>query len=604
MSESLRTESATPQLVHKPADYTFTSLLRDRVTEDPERVFGEYKDESGAWVKVSRSRFQADVSRVAKGLLAYGIAPTQTVGLQANTRYEWVVLDFAIQAAGAITVPVYPSSSAHQLAWIREDADLAMLIVENDTMAAAVREMDAPPRLLIIDGDEEPALDVLAEAGAIIDDATLADAAKDVRADDVATIVYTSGTTGRPKGVALSHRAFVEHALNGAAHSEFGTLAHGDARILLFLPLAHVLARHVEILALACEAVIGFAPTHRTLASDLQTFRPTWLMAVPRVLETFYNVVDERTGGGIKQRLFRWSAFVARKVDEARVRRGRHGIVLRVQMAVANALVLNKVRAALGGNLRHIVCGGARLVPRVSHFYGGLGIAVMEGYGTTELAGPMTVNPPTDVRVGTVGYPYPGGTVRIAEDGEVLAQGPNLFSGYWKNPEATAEVMTDGWYRTGDLGSIDEDGFLSITGRKKEILVTAGGKNVQPASLEDAIRPYALIQEVVVVGDGKPFIGALLSIDEAMLPGWLKSKGLSLMSAAEAAKDATVREHIQHIIDGANALVSRAEAIREWRVLPRELSEAHEEMSASLKVRRKQVEDHFADIIDGIYAKA
>ncbi|MDN4474693.1 AMP-dependent synthetase/ligase [Demequina sp. SYSU T00192] len=603
MSESPRAESITPQLIHKPADYTFTSLLRDRVAEDPDRVFGEYKDESGAWVKVSRARFQEDVTRVAKGLLAYGIAPAQRVGLQANTRYEWVVVDFAIQAAGAITVPVYPSSSAHQLAWIREDADLAMLIVENDTMAAAAREMDAPPRLLVIDGDEEPALDVLAEAGAIVDDGTLADALVGVRADDVATIVYTSGTTGRPKGVALSHRAFVEHALNGAAHPELGRLAHDDARILLFLPLAHVLARHVEVLALACEAVIGFAPTHKTLASDLQTFKPTWLMAVPRVLETFYNVIDERTGGGVKQRLFRWSAFVARKVDEARVRRGRHGIVLRAQMAIADALVLTKVRHALGGNLRHIVCGGARLVPRVSHFYGGLGIAVMEGYGTTELAGPMTVNPPTDVRVGTVGYPYPGGTVRIAEDGEVLAQGPNLFSGYWRNPEATAEVMTDGWYHTGDLGSIDADGFLSITGRKKEILVTAGGKNVQPASLEDAIRPYALIQEVVVVGDGKPFIGALLSLDETMLPGWLRSKGLPLMSAVEAAKDATVREHIQHIVDQANLLVSRAEAIREWRVLPRELSERYEEMSASLKVRRRQVEDHFADIIDGIYAK-
>ncbi|WP_062289625.1 AMP-dependent synthetase/ligase [Demequina phytophila] len=603
MSQSPFAESTTPQLVHKPADYTFTSLLRDRVSEDPERIFAEYKDATGAWVPVSRATFQEDVSRAAKGLIAMGIAPTQTVGLQANTRYEWVVLDFAIQAAGAITVPVYPSSSAHQLAWIREDAELAMLIVEDDAMAAAAHDLTPAPRILVIDGSEEPALDVLAEAGAIVDDATLLAASADVRAHDVATIVYTSGTTGRPKGVALSHRAFVEHSLNGAAHSEFGTLAHNDARILLFLPLAHVLARHIEILALACEAVIGFAPTHKTLASDLATFKPTWLMAVPRVLETFYNVVDERTGGGIKQKLFRWSAFVARKVDEARVRRGRHGIVLRAQMAIANALVLNKVRAALGGNLRHIVCGGARLVPRVSHFYGGLGIAVMEGYGSTELAGPMTVNPPTDVRVGTVGYPYPGGSVRIAEDGEVLAQGPNMFVGYWKNPEATAEVVTDGWFHTGDLGSIDADGFLTITGRKKEILVTAGGKNVQPASLEDAIRPYALIQEVVVVGDGKPFIGALLSLDETMLPGWLKSKGLPSMSAAEAAQHATVREHIQHIIDQANLLVSRAEAIREWRVLPRELSEKYEEMSASLKVRRKQVEAHFADVIDGIYAK-
>ncbi|WP_082104466.1 AMP-dependent synthetase/ligase [Demequina soli] len=603
MSQSPRAESTTPLMIRTADDYTFTALLRDRVTAEPDRIFAEYKDASGAWVKVSRARFQEDVARIAKGLIAHGIAPGQTVGLQANTRYEWVVVDFAIQAAGAITVPVYPSSSAHQVAWIREDAELAMLIVEDDRMADAAREMDAPPRLLVIDGAEEPALDVLAEAGAIVDDATLAAASSDVRADDVATIVYTSGTTGRPKGVALSHRAFVEHPLNGAAHPDLGTLAQNDARILLFLPLAHVLARHVEMLALACEAVIGFAPSHKTLASDLQTFRPTWLMAVPRVLETFYNVVDERTGGGIKQRLFRWSAFVARKVDEKRGR-GGHGIVLRAQMALANVLVLNKVRDALGGNLRHIVCGGARLVPRVAHFYGGLGIACMEGYGTTELAGPMTINPPSDVRVGTVGFPYPGGTVRIAEDGEVLAQGPNMFVGYWKNPEATAEVVTDGWYHTGDLGSIDADGYLTITGRKKEILVTAGGKNVQPASLEDAIRPYALIQEVVVVGDGKPFIGALLSLDEAMLPGWLKSKGLPSMTASEAAADATVREHIQHIIDQANRLVSRAEAIREWRVLPRELSEKYEEMSASLKVRRRQVEAHFKDVIDGIYAKA
>ncbi|WP_082098891.1 AMP-dependent synthetase/ligase [Demequina iriomotensis] len=603
MSQSPLAESTTPLMIRTADDYTFTSLLRDRVEADPERTFAEYKDESGAWVKVSRARFQADVSAAAKGLIAMGVAPAQTVGLQANTRYEWTVLDFAIQAAGAITVPVYPSSSAHQLQWMCDDAGLTFLIVETEAMAQVARDLEGTRRLLVIDGDEEPALDVLAEAGATVDDATLAAATADVRADDVATIVYTSGTTGRPKGVALNHRAFVEHALNGAAHPDLGTLAHNDARILLFLPLAHVLARHVEVLALACEAVLGFAPTHKTLASDLRTFKPTWLMAVPRVLETFYNVVDERTGGGVKQKLFRWSAFVARKVDEARGR-GGHGIVLRAQLAIADALVLNKVRDALGGNLRHIVCGGARLVPRVSHFYGGLGIAVMEGYGTTEIAGPMTINPPSDVRVGTVGFPYPGGTVRIAEDGEVLAQGPNLFVGYWNNPEATAEVVTDGWYHTGDLGSIDADGYLSITGRKKEILVTAGGKNVQPASLEDAIRPYALIQEVVVVGDGKPFIGALLSIDETMLPGWLKSKGLPSMTAAEAAEHATVREHLQHIIDQANALVSRAEAIREWRVLPRELSEHYEEMSASLKVRRKQVEEHFADVIAGIYAKA
>lgn len=598
---SVTAETHLPPVVNPGDRATFTWLLREKTAAHPDKVFGEYKDAEGTWIPVTLAEFSAHVAQVAKGIVAHGVLPGQRVGLQASTRYEWALLDFAIQAAGAITVPIYPTSSPFQVQSIHDDAQLALLVVESDEQAQVAGELTNGPRVLSLDDAEQPAVAALIAAGADIDDATLEACTANVRADDVATIVYTSGTTGLPKGVALSHRAFVEHAMQGTAHPDLGTIA-ADARLLLFLPLSHVLARHVELLALACGAVLGFAPSPKTLAKDLATFKPTWMMAVPRVLDTFYNAVDARTGGGAKQRIFRWAAQVARDVDVARMGGGA-GPVLRAKKAVADRLVLDKVRDALGGQLRHIVCGGARLSPKVSHFLGGLGIAVMEGYGTTELGGPMTVNPPQNVQVGTVGHPYPGGSVRIAEDGEVLAKGPNLFVGYWNNPEATAEVMVDGWYRTGDLGSLDEHGYLTITGRKKEILVTAGGKNVQPAGLEDAIRPYPLVQEVVVVGDGKPFISAILSIDEAMLPGWLKTKGLPEMTAQEAASHPFVREHLQHIIDQANALVSRAEGIREWRVLPRELSEKYEEMSASLKVRRAQVEKHFKDIIDTIYAK-
>ena len=308
MSASPRSESHTPLAVSKPDDYTFTALLRDRVAEAPERPFGEYKDADGAWVSVSLARFQDDVTAVAKGLVAMGVTPTRSVGIQANTRYEWAVLDFAIQAAGAITVPIYPTSSPSQVAHINADAELAVLVVENVGQGQVARAVDHAPQVLVIDDHHEPAIPALTAAGADVPDSALAEAIDGVRADDVATIVYTSGTTGRPKGVALSHRAFVEHALNGAAHEDLGTLAI-DARLLLFLPLAHVLARHVEILALACGATLGFAPTPKSLAEDLTSFRPTWIMAVPRVLETFYNVVDARAGGGIKQRL-EWKLLV------------------------------------------------------------------------------------------------------------------------------------------------------------------------------------------------------------------------------------------------------------------------------------------------------
>ena len=596
-------EVHTPPTLSHSDERTFTSLLAVRVAEEPDRVFAEYKNDAGAWVPVTRAEFAAEVAQVAKGLIAAGVGLGDAVGLQSATRYEWAVADFAIQSVGAITVPIYPTSSPHQVAAIHRDAALTAIIVETHEHAAIARGLPSAPPVFVIDDTESPALAHLTSMGSDVTDHSLKERTAYVRADDVATIVYTSGTTGEPRGVALSHRAFVDHALGAAIHPDWGTLAdpdeHGNARILLFLPLAHVLARHVEVLALACGAVLGFS-TPKTIAEDLRSFQPTWLMAVPRVLDTFLNAVGQLAGGGVKGQLFRFSAGVSRQVADAE---GNPRGLLGLKAKTADALVLNKVKAALGGRLRHVVCGGSRLSPDTARFFIGLGVRVMEGYGATETAGPLTCTPPSYLMPGATGLPYPGATVMIAQDGEVLAKGPNIFTGYWGKPDQTAAVMTDdGWYRTGDLGHIHDNGYLSITGRKKEILVTAGGKNVQPAGLEDSIRPDALVQEVVVVGDDRPFIAALIAVDEAMLPGWLAQRGLPAQAVKDAANHPAVVAHIQGLVDRANALVSRAEAIREWRVLPHQLTEQAGELSAALKVRRKVVIENFADLVTDIYA--
>lgn len=591
-------EISTPSKVVIDDSMSLYGLVRTRALQEPGRTFGEYKDDSGVWQRVTRAEFDRDVRAVAKGLIARRIQPGDAVGLWANTRLEWAVLDMAIQAAGALTVPIYPTSSAHQIQWIHDDAQLALLLVETPAMSTTARALASAPPVLEIDAG---ALDALRDAGSVVSEAALDAALSHVHVDDVATIVYTSGTTGRPKGVQLTHRNFVQHAIAAVDHPDFGRLTDGDTRILLFLPLAHVFARFEFVLSVHIGSVIGFTPRMKTLADDLRTFRPTWLPAVPRVLETVYNTADATAGSRGKQRIFRWAAEVARTTSISRQGGTRIPGALALQARIADRLVWSKIREAMGGQLTYLVMGGAKLSPRIGHFFSGIGMVVMEGYGATETSAPHTCNPPLSARVGDVGIPFPGCTVRIAADGEILAKGANVFAGYRGMPEATAEVMVDGWFHTGDLGTITANGHLSITGRKKEILVTAGGKNVQPAGLEDVIRPYPLVQEVVVVGDGKPFVAALVALDEAMLPKWLKSKGLALMSVAEAAINPVVRAHLQSVIDEANSTVSRAESIREWRVLPRELTETYEEQSASMKVRRAQVAEHFADVINGIY---
>ncbi len=601
MSNDAPTEFGLPALVTIADDFTVTKLLRERAAQNPERTYCEYKDADGAWTPVSLAAFRDHVNAVAKGIVASGVKPGQAVGLQASTRYEWALFDLAIMAAGAMTVPIYPSSSALQLEWIAKDAALALLIVETAKNRQLAEKVPGVPAILTIDG-EGGAVETLVAAGASVTDAELEACTAGQRLDDVASVVYTSGTTGNPKGVELTHRNLVEHALNAAAYPDLHEVTQPGSRLLLFLPLAHVLARHLEILSLASGMTIGFAPSPATLPADLKSFRPHWMIAVPRVLEAFYNTAEARAGGGVKQSLFHWAARVSRSAAAAR-QRGRVGPVLAAQFALADRLVLHKIRDAMGGQMRFIVCGGARLSPPFGYFYTGLGVTVLEGYGLTESSAPTTCNPQHASRIGTVGKPLPGCTVRIADDGEVLLKGPNIFAGYRHAPELTAEVLHDGWFATGDLGSLDADGYLTLTGRKKEIIVLDAGKNVQPAGLEDAIRPDPLVQEVVVIGDGQAFVAALVALDEPMLRTWLKQRGLPSMTVAEAGAHPDVLAHLKTLVDRANETVSKVEAIRKFRVLPRSLTEAEGEFSASMKVRRKVVVEHFAEVVDDIYPR-
>lgn len=592
-------EVSAPALVNLASNSTVASVLRDRAAEFPDRTYCEYKDRSGNWIAISLKEFSERVAAVAKGLIATGIGPGDTVALMAATRYEWALLDMAIMTAGAMTVPLYPSSSRSQVEWITEDAQLALVVVETPRMAQQLEGVKGLPRVIAIDGDDG-AVAALSQAGVGVSDEDLLARTANARLDDIASIVYTSGTTGNPKGVELTHRNFVEHAMNAAAYPDLYELTHPGSRLLLFLPLAHVLARHLEILSLVSGMTIGFSPSPATLANDLKSFRPNWIIAVPRVLEAFYNTVDARTGGGIRQKLFRWAAAVSRRVAY-RKEKGSVGPVLATKLAIADRLVLHKIRDAMGGQMRFIVCGGARLSQDFGAFYTGIGIAVLQGYGLTESAAPSTCNPQTGSRLATVGPPLPGCAIRIADDGEVLLKGPNIFSGYRHAPELTADVMQDGWFATGDLGSIDDAGHLIITGRKKEIIVLDSGKNVQPAGLEDAIRPDPLVQEVVVIGDGKAYIAALISLDEAMLPGWLQRHGLEKMTVAEAAQHPEVLAHVGALVKRANERVSSVEAIRKFRIVPRSLTEAEGEFSASMKVRRHIVVDHFSALVDELY---
>ncbi len=590
-------ELSTPTLVEVEEITHLPAMLAARAAANPNAVFAEVKATEDSWRAITLAEYHSRVRATAKGLIAHGVKPGDRVGIMGDTRYEWSVMDFAIMAAGGVSVPVYPSSSAAQVEWMVADADIGLVAVDTPERAELVAQASVGSVML-----DDAGLDELAAAGESVSDADLDARTADVVGDNVATIIYTSGTTGRPKGAMLSHGNFVEQVLNIERDPGYGGFVKGDdSRMLLFLPLAHVFGRIAMILALSAGTVIGYAPSHKTLANDLGTFRPSCLVLVPRVLETVYNRADT-SQTGLKKRIFRWSAKVTRQYAQAQSS-GVPGAVLKAKYAVADKLVLSKLREKLGGNLKYALAGGARLNEDVGHFFVGLGVTVLQGYGLTETTAAHMGTPEDANIMGTVGRPIAGNEMKLADDGEILLRGASLFKGYWNSPDATAEVMRDGWFASGDMGEM-VDGALNIVGRKKEILVLSSGKNVQPAVLENSMRSHPAIQDSVVVGEGKHFVSALVALDEAMLPAWLQSHELPAMSVEEAASDSRVRDLISRAIALANAQVSRAEAIREFRILPHSFSEAREELTASLKTRRAVIMANYAALVDEIYAKA
>lgn len=581
--------------------------LTDMVWANAER-FGNAvsfrRQVDGTWVDITARDFAAQVMAVAKGLIAAGVELGDRVGLVSKTRYEWSLLDFAIWAAGGVVVPIYETSSADQIEWILSDSGAKAVFVEASSHRALVDEVVGKlPELRHvwqIEGSAA-AVDELTALGAEITDEQVHERRGQVQADHTATLVYTSGTTGRPKGCTLTHRNLLSEVRS--ALSRFPEILTAGNSLLLFLPLAHILARALYLACVYSRATLGHTADVKNLVADLGQFRPTFVVAVPRVFEKVYNGAKQKAHAGGKGKIFDAAEATAVEYSSA-LDNGGPGLGLRIKHAVFDKLVFAKLRAALGGRAIAAVSGGAPLGDRLSHFFRGAGIPVYEGYGLTETSAAACVTFKGQEKVGTVGLPVPGTSVRIAEDGEILIKGDIVFTGYWNNEAATKEALEDGWFHTGDIGELDTDGFLKITGRKKEIIVTAGGKNVSPAQLEDRIRAHPLVSQCMVVGDKQPFIGALITIDPEFFPAWKESHGKPASAeVADMIEDADLLAEIQAVVDDANKSVSKAEAIRKFRVLPVDFTEAGGEMTPSLKLKRSVVATTYASDIDAIYAK-
>lgn len=554
------------------------------------------------WAEVTCLQFRDEVAAVARGLIASGVQPGDRVGLMSRTRYEWTLLDYAIWTTGAVTVPIYETSSAEQAAWILADSGAVAVMVETDRHADLVGEVrDRLPELKHLWQIELGGVDDLVTAGASVELTEVEQRRKAVRSGDIATIIYTSGTTGRPKGCVLTHRNMYADIAN--AVPVLPNLFNAGAATLLFLPLAHAFARLIQIGVVQARATMAHCADPKNLVAELQEFRPTFVLSVPRVFEKVYNAAKQKAEADGKGGIFARAEQVAIAYSEALETPGGPGLALRAQHAVFDRLVYRKLRAALGGRCRDAISGGAPLGARLGHFFRGIGVTILEGYGLTETSPAAAANLPTGTRIGTVGRPLPGVTVRIEDDGEILISGELIFQGYWHNDAATAEALSaDGWFRTGDLGQLDNDGYLSITGRKKELIVTSGGKNVAPAVLEDQVRAHPLISQCVVVGDRQPFIAALVTLDEEALPAWLAGAGLPADTPVEQLREHEgLRAEIQSAVDAANRAVSKAEAIKVFRILPHDFTESTGELTPSLKVKRQVVHKTYAAEIADIY---
>ncbi|MFQ1000997.1 AMP-dependent synthetase/ligase [Modestobacter sp. SSW1-42] len=594
-------ELSVPPTATVGPDEALTDMVARNAAEHPDDV-GLRRQHEGRWTDVTYAQFAAEVAGVAKGLVAGGVQAGDRVALLARTRYEWTVLDYAIWTAGAVVVPVYETSSPDQVAWVLADSGARAIVVETAAHAGVVESIRAEvPELDALWVIEEGALDTLTTAGADVPDGVLAERRATLGSASLATLIYTSGTTGRPKGCELTHANFLFEIRNGISLLSGHLNERGS--LLLFIPLAHVLARVLQIGGIDNRVVLGHTPDVKDLVGDLGRFQPTFVLAVPRVFEKVYNTAKATAEAGGKGRVFDRAAQVAIAWSRAQDT-GGPGLALRAQHALFERLVYGKLRAALGGRCHAAISGGAPLGARLGHFYRGLGVTVFEGYGLTETTAAAAVNHDAALRIGTVGRPLPGVDARIADDGEVLVRGGIVMRGYWRNEEATAEAIdADGWFRTGDIGELDDQGFLTITGRKKEILVTAAGKNVAPAVLEDRLRAHKLVSQCIVVGDQRPFIGALVTLDPEALPAWLKAVGKDAsLTPAQLRQDPELLAELDRAVAEANKAVSHAEAIKKIRVLGEDFTEANGTLTPSLKLKRAVVMKQFGGEVEALYA--
>lgn len=597
------TEYTTPgESIEIRDDQTIYSLLTERLARTgADTVIAAKKIGPGRWQNVTTGEFHERVVSAAKGLIALGIAKGDAVTIFSSTRLEWGILDFALSAVGAVSVPIYDTDSAPQAQRIMNDSAVKLAFADNrerfDRLDSVKDHCPALKQILMIEGN---ALGALEGLGVAVSDEELNERVATVRADDLATIVYTSGSTGNPKGAELTHKNFVSITIS-ASQALHEVVLDDHPRLLLFLPLAHCFARFIQYASIASDdGVVGYLPDTKTLLPDLRSFEPTYLLGVPRVFEKVYNAASHKAGAGWKGRLFAKAAEAARVWSRKEQAGEQHTFAEIAERAKYETLVYRTVRGALGPKIKYVACGGAPLSLDLAHFYNGIGLPMIQGYGMTETAAPFAATRVTDNVIGTVGQPAPGSSIRISDEGELQVKGPNVFRGYHNLPEKTAEAFTaDGWLRTGDLAEIDDEGRIIITGRIKDIIITAGGKNVSPIPLEEEIAKCPIVEHCVVVGDQRPFIGALVTLDPESLALWLPAHGLSTETPVDRlATNAAVREEIQQYVDKANATVSRAESVRKFAVLDTQFTQENKCLTPSLKVVRPAVNRVFADVID------
>lgn len=583
------------------SDINLFDLLDNRAKRDPEGAMIEYKGDDGTWHPYSAQVFRDMVIDLAKGLVGLGVNKGDSVAIVSRTRWEWTALDMAIMSIGALTVPVYETNSASQVSWIFNDSKVTLAIAEDDGQRDKIESVrDEVPTLRNVFVIEAGGLNAIKTYGESVTDAEFWEYKEASHGDDRATIVYTSGSTGTPKGVELTHRNFAFLVLSALQYMPRAG-AWPNRRLLLFLPLSHVFARFLEFFSFGGTISLALSSNMKTMVKDFETFGPTLLLAVPRVYEKVYNAASQRAGTGFAGKMFMRAAENAREWSKAGQKGEQLPITGRIAHAFYEQVVYKKIRTIFGPNADFAITGGAPMDSELSHFFNGIGMPVLEGYGMTETCGPVCVSLPEDNRIGTIGMPMCGITAGIAEDGELVVKGPLVCKGYHNNPGVTAQQITDGWLHTGDLGDISEDGFISITGRKKDLIITAGGKNVSPGLLEASVMTSPVVNQCLVIGDKKPFVAALVTLDLADANNWLESQGAKPEpDLASLAKNAIVHAEVERAVNAANEGVSRAESIRKFEILPDEFTEANGMLTPSLKTRRAQIVEHYRELIDDV----